>query len=106
MINATYKFTGSPLPVNLLGYSFSRVTERGDRLGGKGQVVLSFRKLSYNSDQHKKSPYFITALLNKWVMRIRIRSHKNLVDPLTTSPNYLHRKCIGTNDNLNFDIRV
>lgn len=48
----------------------------------------------------------ITALLNKWVMRIRIRSHKNLVDTLTTSPNYLHRKCIGTNENLNFDMRV
>ena len=58
MINATYKFTGSPLPVNLLGYSFSRVTEIGDRLGGTGQMVLSFRKLSYNSDQHKKSLYY------------------------------------------------
>ena len=69
-------------------------------------MVLSFRKLSYNSDQHKKSPYFITPLLNKWVMRIRMRSHKNLFDPLTTSPNYLHRECIGTNENLNFDIRV
>ena len=49
MINATYKFTGSPLPVNLLGYSFSRVMGRGDRLGGTGQMVLiSFRKLSHN----------------------------------------------------------
>ena len=53
-----------------------------------------------------KNPLFITALLNKWVMRIRIRSQKNLVDTLTTSPNYLHRKCIGTNENYNFDTRV
>ena len=104
-INATYKFTGSPLPVNLLGYSFSRVTERGDRLGGTGHMVLSFRKLSHAQDQ-RKNHYIITALLNKWVMRIRIRSHKNVVDTLTTSPNYLLRKCIGTNENLNFDIGV
>ena len=53
-----------------------------------------------------KNHYIITALLNKWVMRIRIRSHENVVDTLTTSPNYLLRKCIGTNENLNFDIRV
>ena len=50
-----------------------------------------------------KNHYIITALLKKWVMRIRIRSHKNVVD---TSPNYLLRKCIGTSENLNFDIRV
>ena len=53
-----------------------------------------------------KNHYIITALLNKWVMRIRIRSHENVVDTLTTSLNYLLRKCIGTNENLNFDIRV
>ena len=31
----------------------------------------------------------------------------NLVDTLTTSPRYFYRKCIrGTNENLNFDVRV
>ena len=53
-----------------------------------------------------KNHCIITALLNKWVMRIRIRSHENVVDTLTTSLNYLLRKCIGTNENLNFDIGV